>query len=119
MTGAEPPTDLVARGRSVKAAATAGTILLKGPVDVISDGSRVRFNRTGTPAMTVGGTGDLLAGVVGALFCHLPAFEAASLAAYVCGRAGMLAAEGRGNGMLATDMLDGIPEILFLPPAPD
>ena len=119
MTGAEPPADLVARGRCVKAAATAGTILLKGPVDVVSDGSRVRFNRTGTPAMTVGGTGDLLAGVAGALFCHIPAFEAASLAAYVCGRAGMLAAEGRGNGMLATDMLDGIPEILFRPPAPD
>ena len=119
MTGAEPPVALALRGRSVKAAATAGTILLKGPVDVVSDGSRVRFNRTGTPAMTVGGTGDLLAGVAGALFCHLPAFEAASLAAYVCGRAGMLAAEGRGNGMLATDMPERIPQILFCHPAPD
>ncbi|CVK32198.1 protein of unknown function [Methanoculleus bourgensis] len=55
MTGAEPPVDLVPRARSVKAAATAGTILLKGPVDVVSDGKRVRFNRTGTPAMTTGG----------------------------------------------------------------
>ncbi|HOI13116.1 MAG TPA: NAD(P)H-hydrate dehydratase [Methanoculleus sp.] len=119
MAGTEPPADLAARGRCVKAAATVGTILLKGPVDVISDGARVRFNRTGTPAMTTGGTGDLLAGIAGALFCHLPAFEAACLAAYVNGRAGMLAAEGRGEGMLATDMPGYIPQILFRHPAPE
>jgi len=119
IAGTEPPADLAARGRCVKAAATAGTILLKGPVDVISDGSRVRFNRTGTPAMTTGGTGDLLAGIAGALFCHLPAFEAACIAAYVNGRAGMLAAEGRGNGMLATDMPGYIPQILFRSSPPD
>lgn len=115
MTGAEPPADLVARARCVKAAATTGTILLKGQVDVISDGERVRFNRTGTPAMTTGGTGDLLAGVVGSLFCNLPAFEAACIGAYVSGRAGMRAAEERGNGLLATDLLDSIPHELFRP----
>ena len=119
MTGGEPPADLVLRARSVKAASTAGTILLKGPVDIVSDGARVRFNRTGTPAMTVGGTGDLLAGITGALFCHLPAFEAASIAAYVCGRAGMRAAGGRRGGMLATDMPGYIPEELFGPGAPE
>ncbi|MDV2482854.1 NAD(P)H-hydrate dehydratase [Methanoculleus sp. Wushi-C6] len=113
IAGTKPPADLLSRGRCVKAAATAGTILLKGPVDVVSDGTRVRFNRTGSPAMTVGGTGDLLAGVAGALFCHLPAFEAACVAAYVCGRAGMRAAEGRGSGMIATDMLAYIPGELF------
>ncbi|WP_292729166.1 NAD(P)H-hydrate dehydratase [Methanoculleus sp.] len=119
MTGTEPPADLIARGRCVKAAATRGTILLKGPVDVVSDGGRVRFNRTGTPAMTTGGTGDLLAGVTGALFCQVPAFEAACTAAYASGRAGMRASEGRGNGMLATDMLDYIPEELFRRGAPE
>lgn len=119
ITGTEPPADLAPRGRCVKAAAMTGTILLKGPVDVVSDGERVRFNRTGTPAMTVGGTGDLLAGVAGALFCNLPAFDAACIAAYVCGRAGMQAAEERGCGMLATDMLDHIPEELFRRPEPE
>ncbi len=119
MTGTEPPTDLVARGRCVKAAATVGTILLKGPVDVVSDGRTVRFNRTGTPAMTTGGTGDLLAGVAGALLCHLPAFEAACIAAYANGRAGMRASEERGNGMLATDMPDYIPQELFRRGAPE
>jgi len=63
--------------------------------------------------MTTGGTGDLLAGVAGALFCRLPAFEAACIAAYVSGRAGMRAAEERGYGMLATDMLDSVPQELF------
>lgn len=119
MTGTKPPTEVVARGRSVKAAASTGTILLKGPVDVISDGTRVRFNRTGTPAMTVGGTGDLLAGVAGALFCHLQAFEAACIAAYVNGRAGMRAAEERGNGILATDILDFISQEIFLSRSPE
>ena len=114
MTGTEPPAEVAARGRCVRAAAATGTVLLKGPVDVISDGSRVRFNRTGTPAMTTGGTGDLLAGVAGALFCHLPAFESACIAAYVNGRAGMRAAEERGNGILATDILDFIPQEVFL-----
>ena len=43
------------------------TTLVKGRYDVISDGTRSRVARRGTPAMTVGGTGDVLAGVVGAL----------------------------------------------------
>ncbi len=95
------------------AAAVGGTILLKGPVDVITDGRRTRFNRAGDPAMTVGGTGVVLAGVCGALLCHLPAFEAAGIAAYVTGRAGERVAEKRGEGMLASDLMDCIPEELF------
>ncbi len=113
MTGRELSSDLVSRARTVKAAANGGTILLKSQIDIISDGDRVRFNRTGTPAMTTGGTGDVLAGLTGALFCHLPAFEAACIAAYVNGRAGERAAVDRGDGMLATDMIEYIPRELF------
>jgi NAD(P)H-hydrate epimerase len=80
---------------------------------MITDGNRVRFNRTGDPAMTVGGTGDVLAGVAGALLCHLPAFEAACIAAYVCGKAGESVAAERGSGMLASDLVDRIPSVLF------
>ena len=75
ITGIKPIEDLAARARAVKLAAGRGTILLKGSVDIISDGARVRFNRSGTPAMTVGGTGDVLAGISGALFCKLPPFR--------------------------------------------
>ncbi len=114
VTGTKPAAEIVLRGRQVKSAASATcVILLKGPVDVISDGSRVRFNRTGTPAMTVGGTGDILAGLTGALFCRMPAFEAACVAAYVNGIAGMHAAASRKSGMLASDLLPLIPEKLF------
>ena len=113
MFGAELPADPVARGRMVKKHATAGTVLLKGAVDIISDGERVRFNTTGCAAMTTGGTGDVLTGVVAALFCRLPAFESACIAAYVNGRAGMAIAEERGDGLLASDLLDSIPVELY------
>ena len=113
MTGVLPGEDLVERARAVREAARKGTILLKGPVDTISDGEKVRFNRTGTPLMTVGGTGDVLAGVTAALFCHLPAFEAACVAAYVNGKAGMAVERERGGGMLASDLVNRIPDELF------
>jgi NAD(P)H-hydrate epimerase len=114
VTGTKPAAEIILRGRQVKSAASATcVILLKGPVDVISDGSRVRFNGTGTPAMTVGGTGDILAGLTGALFCRMPAFEAACIAAYVNGIAGIRAAASRKSGMLASDLLPLIPEELF------
>jgi hydroxyethylthiazole kinase-like uncharacterized protein yjeF len=108
-----PPPDLARRGRMVRDAAKSGVMLLKGEVDVISDGLRVRFNRTGGPGMTVGGTGDVLAGVTGALFCRLPAFEAACIAAYVNGKAGEVAQARYGDGMTASDMLTWIPAYLF------
>ena len=73
----------------------------------------MRFNRTGDPAMTVGGTGDVLAGIAGALLCQLPAFEAACLAAYVNGRAGEAAVACSGGGLLASDLVDRIPQVLF------
>jgi NAD(P)H-hydrate epimerase len=63
--------------------------------------------------MTVGGTGDVLAGIAGALLCHLPAFESGCIAAYVNGRAGESVAAERGEGMLATDLVDRIPAELF------
>lgn len=116
ISGSPAPSSLRERGRAVRAAAAAvnGTILLKGPIDLIADAKRVRFNRTGSPAMTVGGTGDLLAGITGALLCRLSPFEAAMVAAYVNGRAGERAAAGRGEGMLASDMLEYIPRELFM-----
>ena len=111
--GARPPDDLAGRGHAVRAAARDGVVLLKGPVDTVSDGERVRFNRTGTPAMTVGGTGDVLAGVVGALLCRLPPFEAAVAGVYANGLAGEAAAAGRLSGLLASDMLTALPEVLY------
>jgi hydroxyethylthiazole kinase-like uncharacterized protein yjeF len=113
ITGARLPDSTRKRALAVMNAGLPGTVLLKGHIDIISDGKRVRFNRTGHPAMTVGGTGDVLAGIAGALLCNLPVFESGCIAAYVNGRAGEIVAAERGEGMLATDLVDRIPAELF------
>ncbi|ESS10867.1 MAG: carbohydrate kinase, YjeF related protein [uncultured archaeon A07HR60] len=88
------------------------TILLKSQTDCVTDGDRHRLNRTGNPAMTVGGTGDVLAGATAALACRLDAFQAASVAAYATGRAGDLTTAGHTRGLLATDLLASLPDAL-------
>ncbi|MEM2910660.1 MAG: NAD(P)H-hydrate dehydratase [Nitrososphaerota archaeon] len=89
------------------------TILLKGPVDVISDGKEVVLNRTGTPAMTVGGTGDVLAGLVaGFISKGAKPVEAAVAAARVNGLAGERATARLGYHIVASDLLDEIPQVL-------
>jgi NAD(P)H-hydrate epimerase len=85
------------------------TLLVKGAYDIISDGERTRANRTGNPGMTVGGTGDILAGATGAFLATLDPFEAAAIGAYVTGRAGDLVVEERGYGLFASDLLDTLP----------
>jgi ADP-dependent NAD(P)H-hydrate dehydratase / NAD(P)H-hydrate epimerase len=113
ITGKTLPGDTIGRAHAARDAGIKGTVLLKGHIDVITDGKQVRFNRTGNPAMTVGGTGDVLAGIAGALLVHLPAFDTACIAAYVNGRAGERVAAERGGGMLASDLVDRIPAELF------
>ena len=88
-------------------------VLLKGSSDVVTDGTRTRINRTGTPAMTGAGTGDVLAGCVASLLSKsMPAFDAACLGAYICGKAGEKAFESRSYGLIATDIIDTIPDVL-------
>ncbi len=90
------------------------TILLKGKVDVISDGERIALNHTGSPAMTTGGTGDVLAGIVAGLLAkNVEPFLAASIAAYINGYAGEKAASRRGMHIVASDLIDEIPEIMM------
>lgn len=92
------------------------TILLKGKLDiaVVSDGKKVALNKTGTPAMTVGGTGDTLAGIAGALLARgVEIFNSACAAAFINGKAGRLAEKEYGEGLLATDLIEKIPEVLL------
>ena len=89
------------------------TILLKGHIDAISDGKSLALNKTGTPFMTKGGTGDVLSGICGALLAMgLEPFRAACSAAYISGLAGDLTSKEFDSGMLASDMLDFIPNVL-------
>lgn len=87
-------------------------IVLKGPMDLISDGKEVKVNRTGNPRMTVGGTGDALAGMVGGLLAKgCKPYEAARIGAFVNGYAGDLAFDDMALSYTATEMLDAVPRI--------
>jgi NAD(P)H-hydrate epimerase len=88
-------------------------VLLKGDTDVISDGEHVRLNRTGNPGMTVGGTGDVLSGIISGLLAQgVSAFRAAVAGAFISGAAGDLAAAEFGYHLTPTDILDHIPKIM-------
>ena len=95
-------------------AADLGHVLLaKGVDDVISDGERTRVSRVGVPGMAVGGTGDLLAGIVAGLLEHAAPFEAACAGSLVNGRSGERVAETHSGGLLASDLLEEIPGVLW------
>ncbi len=113
--GLDVPSGLEERVKTVKKYAEKGrvTILLKGRVDVISDGVEVAVNETGSPAMTAGGTGDVLSGIVATFLAwKTEPFKAAAAAAWINGKAGELAAEKYGFHITAIDLIDAIPEIM-------
>jgi NAD(P)H-hydrate epimerase len=88
-------------------------ILLKGMPDIISDGNKVSLCYAGTPYMAVGGTGDTLAGICGALLARkVEPFLAVEAAAYLNARAGEIAAEKLKDSLTATDVIEAIPEVL-------
>lgn len=88
-------------------------ILLKGRRDIISNGEETMENKTGNEYMTVGGTGDSLAGVVGSLLAQgFGPKEAAHGGAWINGRAGDVAAEEKGAGLMTEDIIEKIPEAL-------
>jgi NAD(P)H-hydrate epimerase len=87
--------------------------VLKGAGTVVTDGGRLFVNATGNPGMATAGAGDVLTGLLAALWAQVgEAFEAACLAAHCHGRAGDLAAEALGEvSLTAVDLLN------YLPPA--
>ena len=89
------------------------TILLKGKVDIISNGKEVAIDKGGTPYMTVGGCGDTLAGVCGALMARrINPFTVAQAAIYINDKAGEIASEKSKESMTAIELIDAIPEVL-------
>ncbi len=106
--GVDLPDSLDGRVAAVrKAAAEHGlVVLLKGPTDVVSDGDKVGLNDIHSPAMTVGGTGDVLTGVTSGLAAKgVGRFEAACCAAYINGLAGAEAAKELGMHIVASDVV--------------
>lgn len=89
-------------------------VLLKGHETCITDGTVDYLNKTGNPGMAVGGSGDVLAGIIVSLLGQgLAPLEAAASGAWLHGAAGDLCADALGQyGMLPTDMLTALPRLL-------
>ena len=88
-------------------------VVLKGMIDMITDGLTTRLNKTGNPGMTVGGTGDVLAGVIGGLLAqNKKAMESACAGTFLNGLAGDLAYKQLDVSMTATDVIDKLPEAI-------
>lgn len=108
-------TQAVQANRSALAAEFArdhgGVLVLKGAGTIVTDGTCTYINTTGNPGMAKGGSGDVLAGLIGALLAqHLSPFDAAVLGVYLHGMAGDKARDRLGEvSMLATDQLDELP----------
>jgi NAD(P)H-hydrate epimerase len=115
LTAKRTPENLKERTKLVEKTAKelSATILLKGRPDIISDGEKLMLNRIHNPGMTVGGTGDTLAGIACALLSQKhSAFKSACMAAYINGAAGNLAMKKYGYSLIASDLINKIPTII-------
>ncbi|MEA2521256.1 MAG: ADP-dependent NAD(P)H-hydrate dehydratase / NAD(P)H-hydrate epimerase [Actinomycetota bacterium] len=107
----ELETDRIGFARRLAEEADAVT-LLKGSRSLIAEpGGTVRINPTGSSVLATAGTGDVLAGVIGALLARgVAAADAAAAGAYLHGLAGLLAGQASGEGTIASDVVALIPE---------
>ncbi|MEA2971924.1 MAG: ADP-dependent NAD(P)H-hydrate dehydratase / NAD(P)H-hydrate epimerase [Actinomycetota bacterium] len=110
LAGHPPGDDRIAAARDL-AARTHAAVLLKGPTTVVGDPSgEVLLSTAGDERLATAGTGDVLAGVVGAYLAQgLDGLHAAAAAAFVHGSAGHL---GWRHGLVAGDLLDLLPAVL-------
>lgn len=89
------------------------TILLKGKTDIISNGQEIGLNKIHSFYLTKGGCGDTLAGICGALIARgINPFLAAQAAAFINVRAGQIAEQKQKESLLATDLIESIPEVI-------
>ncbi len=105
-------------GRAASAMALANDlgciVLRKGHETVITDGTTCYINCTGNPGMAVGGSGDVLSGIIASLLGQgLAPLEAAAVGAWLHGAAGDLCRDTLGEyGMLPSDMVDALPRLM-------
>lgn len=110
LAGHPPGDDRIDAARRL-AAATGAIVLLKGPTTVVArpDG-QVLLSITGDARLATAGTGDVLSGIIGALLAQgVDAFAAAAAGAWLHGRAAL---EGPARGLVASDVVEGLPAIL-------
>lgn len=103
------------RFAAVKALQTrfGGAALLKGAGTLVADTDKLSLAAVGNPGMAVGGMGDVLSGIIGGLIAQgLSPIQAAQLGAVLHGSAADLAAEEGERGMLATDLLPHLRQLV-------
>jgi hydroxyethylthiazole kinase-like uncharacterized protein yjeF len=110
LAGDRPGPDRLGATRDL-ARVTGGTVLLKGSTTIVADpDGRALLSTAGDPRLATAGTGDVLAGVIGAFLAQgLEPLQAAGLGAFVHGSA---ARRGWSRGLVAGDLLDAIPAVL-------
>ncbi|EHP86584.1 bifunctional ADP-dependent NAD(P)H-hydrate dehydratase/NAD(P)H-hydrate epimerase [Methanotorris formicicus] len=90
------------------------TIVLKGKYDIIFNKNNVKINKTGNSGMTIGGTGDILCGIIGGLYAKNEAFLSACCGCFINGYAGDLLLKEKGYYYTPMDIIEKIPHVLKL-----
>ena len=89
------------------------TILLKGKFDFVSNGEEVLKNEMSIPNLAIGGSGDVLAGIAGALLARgFSTTQAGQVAAFINSAAGKIVAEERGDAIMPTDVIEKIADVI-------
>jgi NAD(P)H-hydrate epimerase len=108
-----PETQLRQEAVKQLAAETGATVVLKGNLDIIADPTRLKLNKTGNPYMTVGGTGDVLTGIIGAFLAQkVEPFKAATAGAFLNGLAGDMLMREKGPTVTPLALVDHIPRAI-------
>jgi NAD(P)H-hydrate epimerase len=87
-------------------------VLLKGEKDIVASTDKLEIIEGGNAGMTKGGTGDVLAGLVAALYCKNDAFTSVVAASYINKKAGEDLYSKKGFWFNASDLADQIPETM-------
>lgn len=88
------------------------TVVLKGSIDIVFDPDNIKMNITGNQGMTVGGTGDILCGIIGAIYACNDAFPSACCGTYINGYCGDLLEKEYGYYYNSTDIIKILPKAL-------
>ena len=112
LTGDKLPKDLKEKAASIHVYAKKRLVfLLKGPTDIIASNTEIKYNKTGNNAMSIGGTGDVLAGITAGLLAQSKdLFNSAYYAAQLNGAIGDELLKKKGIGFTASDIIPLIPE---------
>jgi NAD(P)H-hydrate epimerase len=112
--GAAPEPGARLEGAKIFAKTHDVTLLLKGFRTIITDGTQTYVNPTGNPGMAVGGSGDVLSGILVSLLGRgISPVQASAAAAWIHGAAGDLAASEFGEAsMIPTDLITKIPDVI-------